>query len=172
MRLLILYGQHILPEENITVGEYLLTDIEESLGDFDNSLYGKIAAECHALLVAGKIFDQHYFIQHESGEVANLAIDLLAEPWEFSPNWEAMWNYPLQNQPMPERNFTLDMRQALDRFKLRKVQKMCALNLARVQTASKSGDHEAMMRFMKIQQKLNETRNEIALRAGTVVLVK
>jgi len=172
VRLLILYGQHVLAEENITVGEYLLTDIEESLGDFDNPLYGKIAKECHAMLVEGKVFDQHYFIQHASGEVANLAIDLLAEPWEFSPNWEAMWNYPLQNQPMPERNFTLDMRQALDRFKLRKVQKMCALNLTRVQTASKSGDHEAMMRFMKIQQKLNETRNEIALRAGTVVLVK
>ncbi|MDO8366249.1 MAG: DNA primase [Saprospiraceae bacterium] len=172
VRLLILYGQHVLPEENITVGEYLLTDIEESLGDFDNPLYGKIAVECHAMLVQGKVFDQHYFIQHESGEVANLAIDLLAEPWEFSPNWEVMWNYPLQNQPMPEHNFTLDMRQALDRFKLQKVQKMCALNLTRVQTASKSGDHEAMMRFMKIQQKLNETRNEIALRAGTVVLVK
>ena len=172
VRLIILYGTHVLPEENITVGEYILTDIEESLRDFDNLLYGKIAAECHALLVEGKVFDQHYFIQHESGDVANLAIDLLAEPWEFSPNWEAMWNYPLQNQPMPERNFTLDMRQALDRFKLRKVQKMCALNLVRVQTASKSGDHEAMMRFMKIQQKLNETRNEIALRTGTVVLVK
>ena len=124
------------------------------------------------MLVQGKVFDQHYFIKHESGEVANLAIDILAEPWEFSPNWEAMWNYPLQNQPMPERNFTQDMRQALDRFKLSKVQKMCALNLTRVQTASKSGDHEAMMRFMKIQQKLNETRNEIALRTGTVVLAK
>jgi DNA primase len=172
VRLLILYGQHVLPEENISVGEYLLSDIEESLGDFDNPLYGKIAAECHAMLVQGKVFDQHYFIQHESGDVANLAIDLLAEPWEFSPNWEAMWNYPLQNQPMPDRNFTADMRQALDRFKLKKVQKMCALNLVRVQTASKSGDHEAMMRFMKIQQKLNETRNEIALRAGTVVLAK
>lgn len=172
VRLLILYGQHVLPEENISVGEYLLSDIEESLGDFDNPLYGKIAKECHAMLLEGRVFDQHYFIQHESGDVANLAIDLLAEPWEFSPNWEAMWNYPLQNQPMPERNFTADMRQALDRFKLKKVQKMCALNLVRVQTASKSGDHEAMMRFMKIQQKLNETRNEIALRAGTVVLAK
>lgn len=172
IRLLILYGQHVLPEENITVGEYLLADIEESLDDFDNPLYGKIAKECHGMLVQSKVFDQHYFIQHESGEVANLAIDILAEPWEFSPNWEAMWNYPLQNQPMPERNFTLDMRQSLDRFKLKKVQKMCALNLTRVQTASKAGDHEAMMRFMKIQQKLNETRNEIALRAGTVVLAK
>jgi DNA primase len=172
VRLLVQFGSHVLPGENTTVGELVLADIEESLSDFDNPLYGKLAGECHALLLAGKTFDQHYFIQHEQPEIANLAIDMLAEPWEFSPNWEAMWNYPLQNQPMPERNFMLDTRQALDRFKLRKVQKMCALNLARVQAASKSGDHEAMMRYMKIQQKLNETRNEIAQRVGTVVLVK
>jgi len=57
VRLLILYGQHVLPEENISVGEYVLSDIEESLGDFDNPLYGKIAMECHALLVEGKVFD-------------------------------------------------------------------------------------------------------------------
>lgn len=171
VRLLIQFGNHVLPEENIPLGEYLLADIEESLHDFDNPLYGKVARECHRLLVEGRAFDQHYFIQHESSEIANLALDLLAEPWEFSPNWEAMWSYPLQNQPMPEQNFSLDMRQALDRFKLLKVQKMCALNLGRVQTASKSGDHEAMIRFMKIQQKLNETRNDIAKRLGTVVLL-
>jgi len=172
VRLLVQFGSYVLPEENVSLGEYLLADIEESLGDFDNPLYGKIALECHTMLVEGKKFDQHYFIQHESSEIANLAIDVLAEPWEFSPNWEAMWNYPLQNQVMPEQNFGLDMRQALDRFKLLKVQKMCSTNLNRVQTASKDGDHEAMIRFMKIQQKLNETRNEIAKRLGTVVLIK
>ncbi|MDX1912612.1 MAG: DNA primase [Saprospiraceae bacterium] len=171
VRLLIQYGGKILPEENMTVGEYILGDIEELLGEFDNPLYGKVAAECHAMLLEGKTFDLHYFIQHASPEINNLAIDLLAEPWEFSPNWEAMWNYPLQNQPMPERNFSLDTRQALDRFKLQKVQKIIALNLARIQSASKNGDDEAMMRYMKIQQKLFETRNEIARRLGTVVLV-
>ncbi|HLP93227.1 MAG TPA: DNA primase [Saprospiraceae bacterium] len=172
VRLLVQFGSHVLPQEQISVGEYILADIEESLSDFDNPLYGKVAMECHAMLLEGKTFDQHYFIQHESSEIANLAIDILAEPWEFSPNWEAMWNYPLQNQPMPERNFNLDMKQALDRFKLKKVQKMCTINLQRVQNASKEGDHEAMIRFMKIQQKLNETRNEIALRTGTVVFGK
>lgn len=172
IRLLIQFGSHVLPHEKITVGEYVLADIEDSLGDFDNPLYGRVASECHALLMAGKTFDQHYFIQHEAADVANLAIDVLIEPGEFSPNWEAMWNYPLQNQPMPERNFILDMKQALDRFKLKKVQKMCALNLQRVQNASKEGDHDAMIRFMKIQQKLNETRNEIAHRVGTVVFGK
>ncbi|MEZ4895129.1 MAG: DNA primase, partial [Saprospiraceae bacterium] len=100
------------------------------------------------------------------------AINLIATPWEFSPNWEEMWSYPLQNQKMPELNFDLDMKQALLRFKLHKVMKMCEMNLNRVKKASQDGDDAEMMRYMKIQQKLNETRNEIAARVGTVVLPK
>lgn len=172
IRLLILYGNRMLDKENVTVAEFILADIEESLGSFDNPLYGKIASECHDLVMQGKSFDQHFFIQHESTEICDLAINLIATPWEFSPNWEAMWNYPLQNQKMPDLNFDLDMKQALLRFKLQKVMKMCDLNLARVKTASQSGDDEGMMRYMKIQQKLNETRNEIARQVGTVVLPK
>jgi DNA primase len=172
IRLLILYGNRMLDKENVTVAEFILADIEESLGSFDNPLYGKIASECHDLIMQGKSFDQHFFIQHESTEICDLAINLIATPWEFSPNWEAMWNYPLQNQKMPDLNFDLDMKQALLRFKLQKVMKMCDLNLARVKAASQSGDDEGIMRYMKIQQKLNETRNEIARQVGTVVLPK
>jgi DNA primase len=172
VRLLIMYGNRMLENEKVTVAELILTDIEESLGSFDNPLYGRVASECHDMVSQGKTFDQHYFIQHESSEVCELAINIIATPWEFSPNWEAMWNYPLQNQKMPDLNFDLDMKQALLRFKLQKVMKMCDLNLARVKTASQSGDDEGMMRYMKIQQKLNETRNEIARQVGTVVLPK
>ena len=172
VRLLMQFGSHLLVKENMTVGEYILTDIEELLGNFDNPLYGKIATECHGLLVAGRTFDQHYFIQHASPEVCELAIMLLTSPDEFSPNWEEKWNYPLQNQPLPELNFPLDVRQALDRFKLRKVLKMCQTNLGRVRAASDSGDTEGMTRYMKIQQKLYEKRDELARRLGTVVLPK
>ncbi len=91
-------------------------------------------------------------------------------PTSFRPNWEEKWNYPLQNQPLPELNFPLDVRQALDRFKLRKVLKMCQVNLGRVRSASDSGDTDGMMRYMKIQQKLYEKRDELAKRLGTVVI--
>lgn len=170
IRLLVQFGDQMLEKEGITVGEYVLADIEESLGDFDNPTYAKIASECHALLLAGKTFDQHHFTQHPSPDIRDLAIDLLTAPWEFSPNWVEMWNYPLQNQPMPDLNFNPDMKQSLQRFKLRKVQKMCVLNQARIKAAADAGNMEEMMRYMKIQQKLNETRNEIAQRVGTVVL--
>ena len=170
IRLLVQFGNQMLEKEGITVGEYVLGDIEESLGDFDNPTYAKIASECHALLLAGKTFDQHHFTQHPAPEIRDLAIDLMTAPWEFSPNWVEMWNYPLQNQPMPDLNFDPDMKQSLNRFKLRKVQKMCVLNQARIKTAAEAGNMEEMMRYMKIQQKLTETRNEMAQRAGTVVL--
>ena len=172
IRLLVHFGNQALPKENISVAAYILADIEELLGNFDNPLYGKIASECHALLKEGKTFDQSYFIHHAEKDFSELAIDLLTSPFELSPNWVTMWNYPLQNQEMPELNFDLDMRQALDRFKLRKIQKMSDMNLARIKVASDSGDIDSMLRYLKVQQKLNETRNEIANRAGTVVLVK
>ena len=172
VRLLMQFGNHRLEKEDLTVGEYILTDIEELLGNFDNPLYGKIASECHDLLIAGRTFDQHYFIQHPAPEVCELAIMLLTSPDELSPNWEEKWNYPLQNQPLPELNFPLDVRQALDRFKLRKVLKMCQVNLGRVRAASDSGDTDGMLRYMKIQQKLYEKRDELAKRLGTVVLPK
>jgi hypothetical protein len=94
----------------------------------------------------------------------------LTSPWEYSPNWESKWNYPLQNQKMPDLNFDADVRYALDRFKFRKLLKMCDVNLVRIKAASDSGDMEALTRFLKIHQKLNETRNELARRVGTVVL--
>ncbi|HMX40555.1 MAG TPA: DNA primase, partial [Saprospiraceae bacterium] len=172
IRLLVQFGDRAADAEGVTVGEYVLADIEDSLNDFDNPLYARVAAECHALLLSGKSFDQHHFTQHPAPEVRDLALDLLATPWEFSPNWEAMWNYPLQNQPMPELNFDADMKQSLNRFKLRKVQKMCALNQARIKAAADAGQVEEMMHYLKIQQKLNETRNALAQRVGTVVLGK
>ncbi len=174
IRLLVQFGGQTLPEDKITVAELVLADIEESLGSFDNPLYGRIARECHALLVAGQTLSPQYFLEHELPAVRDLAVTLLAESdrWNYSPNWEEMRDLPLQNQPMPDLNFSADAQYALDRFKLRKILKMCEMNQARVKTASDSGDMDNMMYLLKIQQKLLETRNELARRVGTVTLPK
>ena len=172
VRMLIQYGNRILEQEQVSVAEYILSDIGDSLDSFDDPLYAKIAIECRDMLLSGRTFDQHYFIQHPSAEVCELTINILSEPWDYSPNWEGMWNYPLQNQKMPDLNFDLDMKQALLRFKLLKVNKMCDQNLARIKAASLAGDDESMMRYMKVQQKLLATRNDIAAKGGTVIFPK
>jgi DNA primase len=172
VRLLLQFGSQNLEKDGMTVAEYILADIEDSIGAFDNALYGKIAQECHRLLLAGQTFDAQFFIQHEEKIFRDAAVDLLTSPFEMSHNWVEMWNFPLQNQKEPELNFGEDTRQALDRFKLRKLVRMCDTNQGRIRAASDSGDLDEMMRFMRIQQKLNEARNEVAKRAGTVILPK
>ncbi len=171
IRLLVQFGAQMLPD-GLSVAEYLLADIEDSLGSFENPLYGKIASECHSRLLESQPPSLDFFVQHENPAVRDLALDLLNSPWELSPNWEERYNYPLQNQKMPDLNFDLDMRQALDRFKLRKLNKMCDLNLVRIRSAADAGDADSLDRYLKIQQKMLEARNELARRAGTVVLPK
>ncbi len=173
VRLLVQFGNQMLEKEGVSVAEFVLSDIEESLSDFDNVLYGKLAAECYQLILENKIADQNFFIHHPEKEISDLAIDLLTSPWDLSPNWEARWGYPLQNQPMPDLNFDTDMRQALYKFKLRKLKKLCEIvNPARIKTASEAEDMDEVMRLLRIQEKLKTTRNELALKTGNIVLPK
>lgn len=172
VRLLVQFGDRVLDEEKTTVAELVLADIEESLGDFDNPLYGRIARECHTQLVQGQPVGQAFFVSHEAKEVRDLAIDLLSTPWEYSPNWETKWNYPLQNQPMPEQNFDIDMHKALSLFKIRKLNKLLEKNKERLKAASRSGDETNERHFMQINIKIEQARNRIAKENGIVFIPK
>ncbi len=169
VRILIQFGGHLLEKEGVTVGEFIIGDIAESIGSFDNPVYGKVAQECHEQIFAGNKLHQNHFLTHSNREFSQLAINLLAQPFDYSPGWEEMHNFPLQNQPMPEMNFSDDMTRALLIFKRKKVDKMCVLNQQRIKQAEQSGDSDSLMRYLKIQQKLLETRNLLAKKTGTVV---
>ncbi|MEZ4939441.1 MAG: DNA primase [Saprospiraceae bacterium] len=172
IRLLIQFGGQELTDENMTVAELILSDIEESLTAFDNPLYGQIAAECHALLTEGKTLAPAYFLEHESKAIRTLAIDILAESdrWQYSPNWEDMKDLPLQSQPKPEMNFSADSHKALNMFKLQKLNKILEINKERIKMADHSGDLEELVRLQKVHIKLQEVVREISRRTGTIVL--
>ena len=54
--------------------------------------------------------------------------------------------------------------------KLREVMRQCEENLTAIKKASEENDMDKMMQAMRRQQHLNEERNEIAAKVGTVVL--
>lgn len=170
IRILILFGGHLLPE-GVTVGQYILTDIEDSLSSFDEPIYGRIAQECHQLLAAGGNFDANYFIRHEAADVRNLAIDLMTAPWEYSTNWEDKVGLPLQNQPKPDLNFEADMRYAVDMFKFNKLRKMCDIvNPARIKQAMENNDYELLTYYLSVQMKIKEALTIIAKKRNIVVI--
>jgi hypothetical protein len=170
VRILILFGGHLLPE-GVTVGQYILSDIEDSLSSFDEPIYSRIAQECHQLLARGGSFDANYFIRHDASDVRNLAIDLMTAPWEYSTNWEDKVGLPLQNQPKPDLNFEADMQYAIDMFKFNKLRKMCdTVNPARIKQAMESNDYELLTYYLSVQMKIKDALTHIAQKRNIVVI--
>ncbi len=171
IRLLIASGGEIFDEkENISVAEYILSNIEEVLDDFDNQLFTKIAKHCLQLLMDKKPLNPSHFINHKDLEISSLAIDLLQSPYDYSPGWEDRYDIYLTTQKMPELNFTQDSLSALLRFKLRKIIRMCGKNQQRLKELKSEKDASKMLRIIRVQAKLIEIRDELARQLGTVVL--
>ncbi|MDX1940616.1 MAG: DNA primase [Saprospiraceae bacterium] len=170
VRILIAGGDTIFDEEDQeTVAEYIIRNIEDVLEEFDNKLYQKIAKITLNQLLDKLPVNPQFFIQHPDSEISKLAIDLLSFPYEFSENWEKRWEiFLLQNKP--EENFSEDSVQSLRRFKLRKIMRMCDRNLQKIQSLTQPEEVEQLMAHMKVQQKLTTMRNELAEQLGTVVL--
>ena len=170
LRLIVSFGDKKLPNTSVSLAAYILGDIEETIDDFDNKFYGKIAAASLNCLAQGQEVTPDFFLKHSEADIQRFAQEVLTSPFEMSANWIDKYQLPLQNQPMPEVNFDNDTRQALDRFKLRKLMKMCDSNNQRIKAASDKGDIEEMLRYIRVQQKLLEVRNDLAKRTGTIIL--
>jgi DNA primase len=169
-RILVAAGGKMYDEkEQITVAEFILSNIEEVLNDFDNPVYQRIAKECHQMLVNGGAISPQYFISHKDQVFSELAVDLLYSPYEYSPGWEERDLY-MSSQKMPDENFTKDSVSALMHFKLRKIIRLCEKNQQLLKDAHTGNDSAQLMRLLKVQAKLNEMRNELAKQLGAVVL--
>jgi len=170
IRLLISSGGEVFDkEENITVAEYLLDNIEDVIDDFDNQLYKAIAQECQAMVASKTSISSKHFLNHPDQKIQVLAVNLMASPYECSENWATRWDIFL-NQKDPDKNFEKDSHKALMYFRLRKITRISEKNMKKIKELSASGDHEEAIKYLTVQKKLNEIRNDLAAQLGTVVI--
>ena len=166
IRILLSGGEQIFDEEaDITVAEYILNNIEDVIDSFDDLVYEAIAKEYNK----NRKLTGNHFLTHKDKEIKQVAINLLASPYDYSPGWEERFEKPM-NQKKPEENFTKDSIYSLRRFKLKKVIKMCNENQEKIGKLQKEDNLPKMMKLMKKQQKLMAIRNELAAQMNTVVI--
>jgi DNA primase len=169
-RILIASGGEIYnAEQGISVAAFVLSNIEDILADFDNRVYLKVAQEAAALVQKNIPLSIQHFLTHESKEIRDLAATVLSNEHSYSDNWESKFNRPLETQKAPDLNFNRDSEQALKRFRLKKIMRLCETNQEMVRKTSDSGDISAMMTHLKIQKKLIEMRNLLAVELNTVI---
>lgn len=163
-------GQVYDHQHNITVAAFVISNIEDVLEHFENRLYQKIISEIHSLVQKGTPLSSTYFLNHPIKEIQELSSSLLMTPYDYSSNWLEKLHRPLETQKDPEINFHRDSEQALKRFKLRKIMKLCDQNQDIIRKSSDTGDMSTLMKHLKIQQKLIEMRNNLAAELKTVIL--
>ncbi|MCB0571622.1 MAG: DNA primase [Phaeodactylibacter sp.] len=157
------------PEEKLTVAQYLISNIEDVLDEFDNKLYLRIVRDTRERLLSGQVADTSYFINHSDRDIRETAIGMVASPYEYSENWEKRWEIFLTTQKMPDENFVRDSTQALKRFKLRKFDKKIRQNAEKIKTLFEQKSDDYLL-YLKLDQKLKAVRNQLAEELGTVVL--
>jgi DNA primase len=155
-------------EEDMTVAEYVIGNIEDVLDDFDNKLYQKVVRLIMEHLASGEKLTPTFFLRHPDEEIQQLAIDLASSPYEYSENWAKRWDIFLTTQSMPEENFVKDSTSALKRFRLRKLNRMIIDNAEKIKELYQAGSDEYLL-HLKLDQRLKAMRNELAAELGTVV---
>ncbi len=156
-------------EDQLTVAEFILGNIEDILDEFDNPTYQTIVNEYHQSLINEKPLSLNYFVNHKNKEIASLAVDISSSPYEMSENWKKLWDIELQTQPAPDENYVNDGLHALLHFKFRKIEKMINRNKLLLKEIP-AGDKDQLMILIKKHQKLMDIRNDIAAQLNLVII--
>lgn len=170
VRILVSGGDKIFDaEEEITVAQFILGNLEDVFNEFDNQMYQRIVQECRQLLLHGKPINFAHFANHPEEKIQQLAINLNTTPVEYSHNWEKKWDIFLQMQKMPDENFYEDALYSVRRFRQRKIERLLRENRQKIKEAAVRGDEEEVNDRMKAHQRLQQVRNELAAQLGTII---
>ena len=169
---LLVKGGHLIydTEENITVAEYLIAELQVMIETFDHPLYAKVLNEAIRLFEKHRQLLPKHFVDHADEEIRTLALQFVDEVDEFSPGWEEKGIY-LNTQEKPEFNFPKDSKSAINRFALRKVERQLLANTEKMRQLQREGASvKKIQRQMKVHLKLTALKTELAKRSNTVIL--
>lgn len=171
VRLLILFGHR--PFDKIhSVAEHILENMLSLLSEFDQPQYKEIIEIYIKALENQTPIDTNFFTNHERSDIQQLAVQIAleAEQHSFSPNWER-FNVYLTTQSLPDQNHLRDVASSINRFKLKKLERLAQKNQQELRQLQEQGaSAEDIMLSLVVQQKINTLRNQLAKALNTVVL--
>ncbi len=169
VRIIMNYGDQLEnKEENITVTEYIYNYIVDVIEYFENPTFKRIVEIAMERIQNKESVNPAYFTNHSDPEIQSIAIELLSTPYSYA-NWASKDVY-LVTQKMPELNFAKDSKQAIVRFKYRKVIKVKKEIGKKIEEISATEEKKDLEIYIKALMKLDQQRLEIANELGMVVV--
>jgi DNA primase len=172
LRILISYGHLELLEfdeqGDVLLSDFILENIEDVIEAIENDSIKKLFNIAYSARKGNRKIDQKLFTSHPDPQVQAFALDVIATPHEYSPNWINRWGLGLQTQLTPEKNILKDATQAIFRLKLKKIRADMTKTISEIAAAEAEGDLKAVdialrvyLKQKQIDQDLSEKLNNI-----------
>lgn len=160
IRLLISYANQNIDEDH-TLCQYLLSEIEDVT--FQTPLYHRMLHIFRTHLQMGTIVGSEYFTHHWDSEIQSEAIDLMADKYQVSSNWEDKYQIYI---PREKDMLSHVAYSNILRLKQRVLQEKIAENMKALATLQTIEEQEHVMR---VHLQLKEMEKQIAALLGNVV---
>ncbi|PPK86388.1 DNA primase [Neolewinella xylanilytica] len=171
LQLLVRDGHKLYDEATETsIATYFTGNVADLLNDFDKPVYRELLQTVIAYLQeVGRAPDPTWYTEHADSRWRQIAIDAVATPYTYSPNWREKYGLRL-SQKMPEENHRLTAEIFLRIFRMEKIERKCRDNAGLIARYEKDGNFSKLKTHLKVQMKLDEMRRDLARELGTVVL--
>lgn len=171
IRILVAYADQTfeLEEEQHSIAELILSNMEDALDTIDKPLYRKLLEDSLQALEQGTDIQPEYYLNHKDKELQSLAMELLISPYEYSENWEKRWQIYLQTQPPPEKNFYNDATKSILLFKFKKFTRKLIENKNKIIESTLSENEDETNLLIKVHMKITKVREELAKQLGIVI---
>jgi len=157
-------GAHYYDKDNeILVVDFILHNITDLLEYFDSEEYKNTILYIKELREKGIVPDESTYLTAPE-YIKNIYIELVLTPYIYA-NW-AERGIELQTQKYPSENHVKETEQAIMLLNFKKIKKLINLNKEKLEKTDK--DSQEFKRLLAVNQKLIETKKEIADKLGLV----
>ena len=164
VRSLIEFG-HQPYEDASSVADYIFLEIEkDGLEDlFDNKLLVGIINEYKQSISIGNRPDEKYFLYHSNPQIGQMAVSLLTEKHQISPNWTKFYQGNLLNRDQLYRE---EVRSSMTYLKLKKVKRLIVENQFDLEKEQSEDD---LIILLQTHKHLKELEMQLMKDIGTVI---
>lgn len=175
LRMLLMYGHEklIVPnqeedgtsyDEEMTVAELMFSLLAMDDIMFDEPLYKELYMNYRHRSNLGEAVDATHYAAHPEDRWRSLAIDLLTEKHQLSPNWKARHKIHVD---LESQQLLVAIEEGVDILKERRVDRMIKAKQEELKDAL---DEMTMLVVLQEVQRLNDVKKKLAHRTGRVIV--
>lgn len=170
LRVLISMGnQKLKGDDEVTVAEFIITNIEDEIDSIDNLLFRNIFQTAMMQFKSAGRINVEAFTSSDDENIRSLVIDMLSTPYIYA-GWEEK-GLQLQTQKAPDENQENDALNSLRRFLYRKYDKKIKVIETKIlELSGNPNEEETLLLYMKAHKKALTFRSDLANQLGSVFL--